>query len=131
MGASSYDLGKAAIASDNRVAIQLVDKLQKSEKQRFLEKGFSYTFPEFMQFFGEEASRRWEQAPVRETGKMPASTQCRTFATLCLSDLPQSLRGAEHRIRSALGDGEITSVECVNHWSEDFSSCTVRFTERE
>jgi len=134
MGASNYDLGRAAVNGDNRVIATLITKLQKVDNQRYLglkgDKMCPYTYQEFLEFFGAEAWRRWEQAPVHVPSKSKTASDPRMATALRFSELPLSLRGAEARIRALIGDGIVVNVEAVSHWSENGSSCAVRFRER-
>jgi len=133
MGASNYDLVKASVASDNRVLIDHIRKLQKVEKQRYLVHGGTrapYTYQEFLEFFGGEAPRRWDQAAIRKTPKAKGACNARMDAALRLTELPWHLCGSENRLRKALGDGIIANIESISHWSEDRSSCAVRYADR-
>lgn len=58
-------------------------------------------------------------APVADPRQRPCS--------LRLASLPEALRGNEARVRQALGE---QGVEAVREWSEDRTSCIVRFTTR-
>ena len=45
---------------------EIDSEMRDASEERLLENGESYTYVEFQQFFGEDAQRQWNQAPIRD-----------------------------------------------------------------
>lgn len=68
---------------------------------------------------------RQRQASARL--QFPSGKHAGSGCALRLQGLPDALRSAEARVRQALGD---VGIESVQAWSEDGSACIVRFADR-